>query len=58
MHGRELWQAAFNVAKARGLCDFDASREADNAITDAAIWETIKLDAPLPVRLPQRSSAA
>ena len=50
LNHKELWQKTFDAAKARGLCDFDASREADHAITDAAVWELIKLDAPLPVR--------
>jgi len=50
MHPRETWQAAFDLAKRNGRCDFDASRYADQALADMATWEVVKLDAPPPVK--------
>lgn len=55
MTPRQIWQSAFDTAKAAGKCDFDASKAADRALADAAAWQVVQMDAPPPVRLRRRT---
>lgn len=54
MAPRQIWQTAFDAAKAAGKCDFDASKAADQALAEAASWQVIQMDAPPPVRFRRR----